>query len=281
MINAILVLAEVGLTSADPDAASLKQTTKLGPGVSVTMKSVWLGVLFVGFMMAFSGKAWTMNVGFNTIPAVFAAMTAMSSQQKNQSLPQSDYFPIAVGCGCFVVCYFLCYMLHEIFMATCAGFMTALIFVLGVGAIGTPSFATLSVGAAFIGFCTGAFAGYYFSETEEFNKWIIRLTSGLLMGVSTNAITTGGDIMVTFMNAVAKARENPSYINDARKASIILATEWASFAVFTVLGGPIVDCIWDAVADACGCGYRGDGKVDEEAGKALAEDGTGETALNA
>merc|ERR1712134_235070 len=138
----------------------------------------------------------------------------------------------------------------------------------------------MSVAAAFIGFCTGAFAGYYFNETEEFNKWIIRLTSGLLMGVSTNAITTGGDIMVTFMNAVAKARENPSYINDARKASVILLTEWASFAVFTVLGGPIVDCIWDAVADACGCGYRGDGKVNE-AGKALAEDVTGETPLSA
>merc|ERR1712113_1129176 len=71
----------------------------------------------------------------------------------------------------------------------------------------------------------------------------------------------GGDIMVTFMNSVAKARENPAYINDARKASIILLTEWASFAVFTVLGGPIVDCIWDAVADACGCGYRGEGKL--------------------
>merc|ERR550514_1698311 len=208
------------------------------------MKSVWLGVLFMGFMMAFSGKAWTLNVGFNIIPSVFAAMTTMSSQQKNQSLPQSDYFPIAVGCGVFVVCYFLCYILHEVFMATCSGFLVA-----------------------FIGFCLGAFAGYYYNETEEFNKWIIRLTAGLLMGVSVNAISTGGDIMVTFMNSVAKARENPAYINDARKASIILATEWASFAVFTILGGPIVDCIWDYIADMCGCGYRGDGKVDGEGGK--------------
>merc|ERR1719420_1740404 len=217
MINAILVLAEVGLTSADPDAASLKQTTKLGPGVSVTMKSVWLGVLFMGFMMAFSGKAWTLNVGFNTVPAVAASMTAMSSQQKNPSLPQSDYFPIAVGCGVFVVCYFLCYMLHEVFMATCAGFLLSFIFVLGVASIGTPSFAMMSLAGAVFGFLTGAFAGYYYNETEEFNKWIIRLTAGLLMGVSVNAISTGGDIMVTFMNSVAKARENPAYINDARK----------------------------------------------------------------
>jgi len=173
-------------------------------------------------------------------------------------------------------------MLHEVFMATCSGFMTALIFVLGVGSIGTPSFPTASVGAAFVGFCLGAFAGYYYNETEEFNKWIIRLTAGLLMGVSVNAISTGGDIMVTFMNAVAKAREDPGYINDARKASVILATEWASFAVFTILGGPIVDCIWDAVADACGCGYRGDGKVADD-GKSLVEgsDLTGETPLSA
>jgi len=222
------------------------------------------------------GKAWTMNVGFNTIPAVCAVMTATSSQQKNPSLPQSDYFPMACGAGVFVVCYFLCYMLHEIFMASCAGAMTCLIFVIGVASIGTPSFPMASLGAAFIGFCSGAFAGYYYSETEEFNKWLIRLTAGLLMGVSFNAISTGGDIMVTFMNSVAKARENPAYINDARKASIILATEWASFAVFTVLGGPIVDCIWDAIADACGCGHRGDGKVDES-GKALTEDMTAET----
>merc|ERR1712139_428356 len=208
---------------------------------------------------------------------------AMSSQQKNPSLPQSDYFPIAVGAGVFIVCYFLCYMLHEIFMSTVSGFMVALIFVIGVASIGTPSFPMMSVGGAFIGFCMGAFAGYYYSETEEFNKWIIRLTAGLLMGVSVNAISTGGDIMVTFMNAVAKARENPAYINDARKASIILATEWASFAVFTILGGPIVDCIWDAIADACGCGYRGDGKVaDGEAGKALdGSDLTGEASLSA
>merc|ERR1712193_131218 len=130
------------------------------------------------------------------------------------------------------------------------------------------------------GFCLGAFAGYYYSETEEFNKWIIRLTAGLLMGVSVNAISTGGGIMVTFMNSVAKAREDPGYINDARKASIILATEWASFAVFTILGGPIVDCIWDAIADACGCGHRGDGKVeDDEAAKALNQsENTAETA---
>merc|ERR1719421_1376550 len=100
-----------------------------------------------------------MNVGFNTIPAITAMMTATSSQQKNPSLPQSDYFPMACGAGVFVVCYFLCYMLHEIFMATCAGFMTSLIFVLGVGSIGTPSFPTASVGAAFVGFCAGAFAG--------------------------------------------------------------------------------------------------------------------------
>merc|ERR1719420_9365 len=232
--------------------------------------------------MAFSGKAWTLNAGFNTIPSVFAAMMSMSAQQDHPNLPQSDYFPIAVGVGVFVVCYFLCYMLHEVFMSVCAGFIVALIGVLGVGTLGTPSFPMMSVGAAFVGFCQGAFAGYYYSETEEFNKWIIRLTAGLLMGVSVNAISTGGDIMVTFMNAVAKARENPAYINDARKASIILATEWASFAVFTVLGGPIVDCIWDAIADACGCGYRGDGKVDE-AGKSLAEgsDLTGETPLSA
>merc|ERR1719178_526714 len=120
----------------------------------------------------------------------------------------------------------------------------------------------MAMAAAFIGFCLGAFAGYYYNETEEFNKWIIR---------------------VTFMNAVAKARENPSYINDARKASIILLTEWASFAVFTVLGGPIVDCIWDAVAEKCGCGYRGDGKVADGAAKSLAGDGsdvTGETPLS-
>merc|ERR1712151_1123925 len=152
--------------------------------------------------------------------------------------------------------------------ATCAGFLTSFIFVLGVASIGTPSFPMMSVAAAGFGFLTGAFAGYYYNETEEFNKWIIRLTAGLLMGVSVNAISTGGDIMVTFMNAVAKAREDPGYINDVRKASIILLTEWASFAVFTVLGGPIVDCIWDAVADACGCGYRGD-KVAGENGKAL------------
>merc|ERR1719174_2425701 len=239
---AILLVLGACLVSGEPDDAAVKAklAQSAAPGVSVTMKSVWLGVLFMGFMMAFSGKAWTLNVGFNIVPSVFAAMTAMSSQQKNPSLPQSDYFPIAVGCGVFVVCYFLCYMLHEIFMATCAGFMTSLIFVLGVGSIGTPSFPTASVGAAFIGFCLGAFAGYYYNETEEFNKWIIRLTAGLLMGVSVNAISTGGDIMVTFMNSVAKARENPAYINDARKASIILATEWASFAVFTILGGPIV-----------------------------------------
>merc|ERR1712167_409241 len=154
-----------------------------------------------------------------------------------------------------------CYMLHEVFMASCAGFIVALIGVIGVASIGTPSFPMMSVAAAGIGFLFGAFMGYYFSETEEFNKLIIRLTAGLLMGVSFNAISTGGDIMVTFMNSVAKARENPAYINDARKAAIILATEWASFAVFTILGGPIVDCIWDAIADACGCGHRGDGKV--------------------
>merc|ERR1719262_750001 len=277
--------ALVLMIAAEPDAAAdakLAATTKVAPGVSVTMKSVWLGVLFMGFMMAFSGKAWTLNVGFNIVPSVFAAMTTMSSQQKNPGLPQSDYFPIAVGVGVFVVCYFLCYMLHEVFMATCAGFLVALVGVLGVGAIGTPSFPMMSVAAAFVGFCTGAFAGYYYNETEEFNKWIIRLTAGLLMGVSVNAISTGGDIMVTFMNAVSKAREDPGYINDARKASIILLTEWASFAVFTVLGGPIVDCIWDAVADACGCGYRGDGKVaDGETGKALAEDVTAESGLAA
>merc|ERR1719482_2125413 len=150
-------------------------------------------------------------------------------------------------------------MLHEVFMASCAGFIVALIGVIGVASIGTPSFPMMSVAAAGIGFLSGAFMGYYWSETEEFNKWLIRLTAGLLMGVSVNAISTGGDIMVTFMNSVAKARENPAYINDARKASIILATEWASFAVFTVLGGPIVDCIWDAIAEKCGCGYRGDG----------------------
>merc|ERR1719174_960317 len=198
----------------------------------------------------------------------------MSSQQKNQSLPQSDYFPIAVGCGVFAVCYFLCYMLHEVFMATCSGGLVSLIFVLGVASLGTPSFPMMSVAAAFIGFCFGAFLGYYYNETEEFNKWLIRLTAGLLMGVSFNAISTGGDIMVTFMNSVSKARENPAYINDARKAAIILATEWATFAVFTILGGPIVDCIWDAIADACGCGHRGDGA---EAGKAL-EEGTELTA---
>merc|ERR1719316_551767 len=148
--------------------------------------------------------------------------------------------------------------------------MVSLIFVIGVASLGTPSFPMMSLAGAGFGFLTGAFLGYYFSETEEYNKWLIRLTAGLLMGVSFNAISTGGDIMVTFMNAVAKARENPAYINDARKASIILLTEWASFAVFTVLGGPIVDCVWDAVADACGCGYRGDGgKVADEAGKAL------------
>merc|ERR1711937_340763 len=112
-----------------------------------------------------------------------------------------------------------------VFMATCAGFLVALIGVLGVGTLGTPSFPMMSMAAAFIGFCSGAFMGYYFSETEEFNKWVIRLTAGLLMGVSVNAISTGGDIMVTFMNSVAKAREDPGYINDARKASIILATE--------------------------------------------------------
>merc|ERR1712025_386121 len=151
--------------------------------------------------------------------------------------------------------------------------MTSLIFALGGGSIGTPSLPTASVGAAFVGFLSGAFMGYYWSETEEFNKWLIRLTAGLLMGVSFNAISTGGDIMVTFMNSVAKARENPAYINDARKAAIILATEWASFAVFTILGGPIVDCIWDAIAEKCGCGYRGDG----EAGKAA----DGETELTA
>merc|ERR1719428_239057 len=244
------------------------------------MKTVWLGVAFVGFLMAFSGKAWTMNVGFNSIPAVFAIMTATSYQQKNQSAPQSDYFPLACGGGVFIVCYFICYMLHEVFMATCSGAMVSLIGVIGVASLGTPSFPTMSLAAAGLGFLFGAFLGYYFSETEEYNKWLIRLTSGLLMGVSVNAISTGGDIMVTFMNSVAKARENPAYINNARKASIILATEWASFAVFTVLGGPIVDCIWDAIADACGCGYRGDGKVaDGEAGQALAGEVTGETAI--
>merc|ERR1711981_203667 len=217
----------------------------------------------------------------NTIPAVFGFMTATSSQQKNPGLPQSDYFPIAVGAGVFIVCYFLCYMLHEIFMATCAGGMVALIFVMGVASLGTPSFPMMSLAAAGFGFLFGAFLGYYYSETEEFNKWIIRLTAGLLMGVSVNAISTGGDIMVTFMNSVSKARENPAYINDARKASIILATEWATFAVFTVLGGPIVDCIWDAVADACGCGYRGE-KVADGEGKALdGTDGTAETPLSA
>merc|ERR1712224_86452 len=191
---------------------------------------------------------------------------------------------MACGAGVFVVCYFLCYMLHEVFMATCAGSIVALIGVIGVASIGTPSFPMMSVAAAGLGFLTGAFMGYYFSETEEFNKWIIRLTAGLLMGVSFNAISTGGDIMVTFMNAVAKAREDPGYINDARKASVILATEWASFAVFTVLGGPIVDCIWDAIADACGCGYRGDGKVSSEEAGALAgnqSEATAETPLSA
>merc|ERR1711881_630158 len=157
--------------------------------------------------------------------------------------------------------------------------MIALIFVIGVASLGTPSFPMMSLAAAVIGFCGGAFAGYYHGETEEFNKWIIRLTAGLLMGVSVNAISTGGDIMVTFMNSVAKARENPAYINDARKAAIILATEWATFAVFTILGGPIVDCIWDAIADACGCGHRGDG---DEAGKAAeGTELTGETPLSA
>jgi len=279
----VMVTIVMGMADADDAAvkAKLAATTKVAPGVSVTMKSVWLGVLFMGFMMAFSGKAWTMNVGFNIVPSVFAAMTAMSAQQDHPNLPQSDYFPIAVGVGVFIVCYFLCYMLHEVFMATCAGFLVALVFVLGVGTLGTPSFPVMSMGAAFIGFCAGAFTGYYYSETEEFNKWIIRLTAGLLMGVAVNAITTGGDIMVTFMNAVAKAREDPGYINDARKASIILLTEWASFAVFTVLGGPIVDCIWDAIADACGCGYRGDGKVADEAGKALAVDQSDNTAETA
>merc|ERR1719473_903424 len=224
----VVMMAQQEVANAEPDAAAdakLAATTKVAPGVSVTMKSVWLGVLFMGFMMAFSGKAWTMNVGFNIVPSVFAAMTAMSAQQDHPNLPQSDYFPIAVGCGVFVVCYFLCYMLHEIFMATCAGFLVSLIGVLGVGTLGTPSFPMMSMAAAFIGFCLGAFGGYYYSETEEFNKWIIRLTAGLLMGVSVNAISTGGDIMVTFMNAVSKAREDPGYINDARKASIILLTE--------------------------------------------------------
>jgi len=286
MLVAMLLVVGANLATAEPDDAAVKAklAQNVAPGVSVTMKSVWFGVLFMGFMMAFSGKAWTLNVGFNIVPSVFAAMTTMSSQQKNQSLPQSDYFPIAVGCGVFVVCYFLCYMLHEVFMATCSGFLVALIGVLGVGTLGTPSFPTMSVGAAFIGFCLGAFAGYYYNETEEFNKWLIRLTAGLLMGVSVNAISTGGDIMVTFMNAVSKAREDPGYINDARKASVILLTEWASFAVFTVLGGPIVDCIWDAVADACGCGYRGEKVADGETAKTLAGDGselTGETPLSA
>merc|ERR1719262_2087667 len=141
-------------------------------------------------------------------------------------------------------------------MAVCAGFLAALVGVIGVGSIGTPSFPMMSLAAAGIGFLFGAFVGWNFNESDWFNRWIVRFTAGLLMGVSTNAISTGGDIMVTFMNAVAKAREDPNYINDARKASIILLTEWASFAVFTVLGGPIVDCIWDAVADACGCGYK-------------------------
>merc|ERR1719473_2446375 len=155
----IVMMAAVSLVGAEPDAAAdakLAATTKVAPGVSVTMKSVWLGVLVMGFMMAFSGKAWTLNVGFNVVPSVFAAMTTMSSQQKNQSLPQSDYFPIAVGVGVFVVCYFLCYMLHEIFMSVCAGFLVALIGVLGVGTLGTPSFPMMSMAAAFIGFCAGA-----------------------------------------------------------------------------------------------------------------------------
>merc|ERR1712046_372728 len=146
----------------------------------------------------------------------------------------------------------------------------------GVASLGTPSFPMMSLAAAGIGFLFGAFLGYYYSETEEYNKWLIRLTSGLLMGVSVNAISTGGDIMVTFMNSVSKARENPAYINDARKASIILATEWATFAVFTILGGPIVDCIWDAVADACGCPTRGDKVADGEGGKGDASELTGE-----
>merc|ERR1719463_634123 len=140
--------------------------------------------------------------------------------------------------------------------------MVSLIFVIGVASLGTPSFPMMSLAGAGFGFLSGAFAGYYYNETEEWNKWLIRLTAGLLMGVSVNAISTGGDIMVTFMNSVAKARENPAYINDARKAAIILATEWATFAVFTILGGPIEDCIWDAAADACGCPTRGDKVAD-------------------
>lgn len=260
------LIAEKGL--ANPDYSDPATQAALGqsaaPGVSVTMKSVWLGVGGMGFMMAFSGKAWTMNAGFNTIPAVFAAMTTMSSQQKNPSLPQSDYFPIFVGGLVFLACFWLCYMLHEVFMATSAGFIVALIGVLGVASIGTPSFPLLSVAACFFGFCFGAFLGYYFSETEEFNKWIIRLTAGLLMGVAANAITTGGDIMVTLMNAVAKAREDPNYINDARKAAWILITEWATFGAFTVLGGPLVDRIWDKCAKKLGCAERGDKVVEEE-----------------
>merc|ERR1711881_247645 len=103
LLVGVIVMVLQGVVEADDAAvkAKLAATTKVAPGVTVTMKSVWLGVLFMGFMMAFSGKAWTLNVGFNIVPSVFAAMTTMSSQQDHPNLPQSDYFPIAVGVGVF------------------------------------------------------------------------------------------------------------------------------------------------------------------------------------
>lgn len=125
-----VAIAHMEFADAEPDAAAdamLAAATKVAPGVSVTMKSVWLGVLLMGFIMTFSGKAWTLNVGFNIVPGVFAAMTSMSAQKDHPNLPQSVYFPIAVGRGVFVACHFWCYMLHEVFMSFCAGFLVALI----------------------------------------------------------------------------------------------------------------------------------------------------------
>lgn len=90
-------------------------------------------------------------------------------------------------------------MLYDVFMATSSGLLVALIFVLSDAFIGTPSFPMMSLAAMGIGFLGGAFADEYYyyhyydyKETEEFNKWIIGLTAGRLMGVGVKAISTGG-----------------------------------------------------------------------------------------
>ena len=47
----------------------------------------------------------------------------IAAEKKTAACRNRIIFPIAVGVGVFVVCYFLCYMLHEVFMSVRAGFL--------------------------------------------------------------------------------------------------------------------------------------------------------------